>query len=257
MREGVHLGRALAVWRRNFTVYRTYLRASLVTNIGEPLLMLFGMGYGMGAFVTDVGGLSYIEYIAPGLIAVSMMFAASFEMTYAAFSRMTVQRTYDSILATPVSVTDLVVGEILWGMTKGLISSSIVIVLMIVFGIYEPGVGVVGVIGVAILVGLIFSGAALTASALAPSFEFFNYFFTIGITPMFLLSGVFYPLDRFPEPVQWLAQLMPMTHAVALERFFFHGGPGDDLWWRGLILVGMVTFFTMTAVKLVRRRVVR
>lgn len=248
---------AFAVWTRNFTVYRTYMRASLTTNIGEPLLMLFAMGYGMGAFVERVGELSYLEYIAPGLIVVSNMFAASFECTYGSFSRMTVQRTYESILATPVSLADLVAGEILWGMTKGLISTALVILVMVLFGVYAPGPGIVGLFVTAAAVGLVFAGAAVAFSAIAPTYEFFNYFFTLGVTPMFFLSGVFFPLDRFPVIVQWFSTVMPLTHAVALARWFFHDTPDDWLWLRGVILLAMITAGYVASLILVRRRVVR
>jgi len=248
--------RALSVWRRNFTVYRTYYKASLVGNIGEPILYLFAMGLGLGGYITDIQGMRYIDYIAPGLIVTSAMYSATFECTFGSFTRLTQRRTFDSILATPVSLEDLVAGEILWGTTKSLISGFIMIVVMVLFGLYTPSPGFFAIAGVVACTGVVFAAAALCCTALSPSYEFFNYYFTLFIAPMFFLSGVFFPMDRFPALFQWLSYTLPATESVALVRHFFHGAdPGATLPALGYLLV-LAAGLSAMAAWLARRRLI-
>lgn len=248
--------RALHVWRRNFMVYRTHIKASLVGNIGEPIFYLFAMGLGLGGYIKEMEGMSYIKYIAPGLIVTSAMYSAAFELTFGAFTRMTTQRIYDSILATPVSLPDLVFGEMLWGATKAMISAGVMLVIMIIAGLYVPGPGLPGIIAVVVLTGFVFGGAALCFSAVAPSYEFFNYFFTMFIAPMFFLSGVFFPLDGFPAPVRWFSQALPATHSVNLIRHFFHGTENGVLAGSALFLLFAAGLLAWAAVWLTRRRMI-
>lgn len=250
--------RAYYVWQRNFTVYLTYIRSSLVTNIGEPLFYLFAMGYGIGSFIPQIEGMRYIDYIAPGLIVTSVMYSAVFECTFGSFTRMTVQNTYESILATPVSLADLVAGEIFWGMTKGIISALIILGVMTVFGIYKPGGSLIIILPAMALTGVVFSAFALGFSALAPSYQFFNYFFTILIAPMFFLSGVFFPLDKFPLVVKIFSQTLPATHGVSLARAAFHNQPTPDgAWGSWLFLLAMSAGLGYVSYLLVRRRVMK
>ncbi|MBI4665548.1 MAG: ABC transporter permease [Nitrospinae bacterium] len=248
--------RAFHVWLRNFAVYRSYYKPSLVGNLGEPLLYLFAMGFGIGAYITDIKGMRYMEFIAPGLIVTSSMYSAVFECTFGSYTRMTIQRTYESIISTPVSLQDLVAGEILWGMTKSVISAAVMIFIMTLFGLYTPSVSIVGIMVTVAFTGLVFAGGAMCFSALAPSYEFFNYFFTLFIAPMFFLSGVFFPLDPFPPAVQWLSLAMPATHSVNLIRHFFHGGDGNGLLMAALFLVTATAVFGVLAERLVRRRII-
>ncbi len=248
--------RALHVWRRNFTVYRTYYKASLVGNIGDPLLYLFAMGYGIGTYLKMMEGMPYIDFIAPGLIVTSAMYSAVFECTFGSFTRMTTQRTFDSILATPVSIEDLVFGEILWGMTKSVISATVMILIMILFGLYTPSFGFIGIVFTVAATGILFASAALCFSAIAPSYDFFSYFFTLFIAPMFFLSGVFFPLDRFPEIVQWLSQALPATHSVLLMRYFFHGASPEGFMVAAIFIVLMDIVLALWAVRLVRKRLI-
>jgi lipooligosaccharide transport system permease protein len=248
--------RAMKVWKRNFLVYLTYYRPSLVGNIGEPLLYLFAMGYGIGGYLQTMNGMSYMEYIAPGLMVTSAMYSSVFECTFGSYTRMTVQRTYESVISTPVSLADVVFGEILWGMTKSLISASMMALVMIAFGLYTPGLGSIGLFATIAMTGFLFSSSALCFSAVAPSYEFFNYFFTLFIAPMFFLSGVFFPLDNFPTAVRWASLAMPATHSVNLVRWFFHGGGGAGLAYSALFLVAVGTALAVLAAHLVRRRIV-
>ena len=246
---------AIKVWFRNFTVYKTHLAPNLVGNIGEPLISLFAMGYGLGGYIPQIAGMPYISFLAPGLVITSAMYSATFECTFGAYTRLTVQGTYDTVMATPLSVEDLTLGEILWGMTKACIASSVLIAVITVFGLYTPSAGLLAIMLVVGATGYIFASAALCCAALSPSYEFFNYYFTIVIAPMFFLSGVFFPLDRLPEVVQKIALFFPATHSVALIRYFFHGMEANVLL-SSLVLIAICFLNTFVAIKLVKRRIV-
>ena len=248
--------RAFYVWRRNFHVYVTHVGASMVGNIGEPILYLFAMGMGIGGYIKEMDGVSYIECIAPGLIVTSAMYSATFECTFGSYTRLTSQRTFDSILATPVSLEDLAFGEAMWGATKSLISGTTMLVVMTIFGLYHPGFSLFGILALVLITGLVFAAAALSFSALSPGYEFFNYYFTLAITPMFFLSGVFFPMDNFPAFFQAFSQALPATHAAHLTRYFFHGGQAGSLWISVLILMALAFVFVRIATFLIRRRLV-
>lgn len=249
--------RAFYVWNRNFTVYKAYYRSSMVGNIGEPILYLFAMGFGLGGYIKTMEGMPYINFIAPGLIVTSAMYSAVFECTFGSYTRMTTQRTYDSMLATPVSIADLVGGEILWGATKSVISATVMLLVMTLFGLYTPSFGVVGILLAVLATGILFASAALCFSAMSPSYDFFNYFFTIGIAPMFFLSGVFFPLGAFPQIVKWFSVILPATHSVVIMRYFFHGTQsGAGLLFAALFLTAVGGFLVWLAIRLVRKRIV-
>jgi lipooligosaccharide transport system permease protein len=209
---------ALAVSRRQYLVWRKIIWSSMATNVANPLLFLFAFGFGLGAVIDDMAGLSYLAFVVPGMMAYSAMFAASFETTIGAFARFNMQHTWDAVLATPVRLAELLLGELMWAACKAMISAVCVLVVGAAWG----GVGSFG--GALLSLPLIFVAACafaacgLAATAHAKSWEFFSYFFTFWVTPMFIFSGVFFSVDRFPgyvEPVTWI---LPMTHLIELVR---------------------------------------
>src|SRR3990172_9513362 len=122
------------VWRRNFLVWRKLAIPSLLGNFGDPLLYLLGIGYGLGALVGDVDDMPYVMFFASGLVCSSAINTASFEGMYSAFTRMSAQRTWDAILATPLRIEDLLLGAIVWAATQSLISSSAILVVAVLLG---------------------------------------------------------------------------------------------------------------------------
>ncbi|MBE7566807.1 ABC transporter permease [Acidithiobacillus thiooxidans] len=208
---------ALAVVQRNFGVWRKLLLPSMLGNFGDPLLYLLALGYGLGHFVGHMDGMPYITFIASGIVASSVMNTASFEGLYSAFTRMSAQHTYAAMLATPLRVSDILAGEVLWAAIKGLISAIAIIIVASFFGAIQ-GPWVWLSIPVILLSGLSFGSLALVMTAMARSYDFFMYYFTLAVTPMFLFCGVFYPLHSLPAFAQDIAQVLPLTHAVALMR---------------------------------------
>ncbi len=244
---------ALKVWKRNALVWRKMMLPSLLINFGEPTLYLLGLGYGLGLFIGRMSELPYLTFLASGIVASSSMNTVSFEGMYSVYSRMAVQRTYDAMLATPVDLDDIVAGELLWCATKGVISGTAILAVATLLGAVE-GPLALWAIPVVFLNGLCFAGPAIVMSAIARNYEFFSYYFTLVITPMFILCGVFYPTSTLPEAVQAFVQVLPLTHTVALVRPLVAGTPLHDPALHALVLAGYALVGFYLAVVLVRRR---
>jgi lipooligosaccharide transport system permease protein len=245
------------VWQRNLLVWKKLAIPSLVGNIAEPLMWLVAFGYGLGALVgqVDMGTekVPYILFLASGSVCMSAMNAASFEALYSAFSRMHVQKTWDGILNAPVRLDDVVLAEMLWAAFKALFTVTAILCVMLALGIsHSPKLLLAW--PVLALVGITFSCIALVFNALAKGYDFFTYYFTLGLTPMMFLSGVFFPRDQLPAAVRWLSELLPLTHALALVRpLFMDRWPTDTLLHLGVLVVYAVAGFWV-ALALTRKR---
>ncbi len=218
---------AFAVWRRNFLVWRKLMIPSLLGNFGEPLLYLLALGYGLGAFVGEINGMSYLAFLSSGMVASSAMMTASFEGTYSAYSRMATQRTWDAMRTAPLDIFDVVLGEALWAASKSLINSLAILIVASALGAVALTSQLLFVIPVVLLTGLAFAAIALIVTAFARSYDFFLYHSTLLITPMILLSGVYFPLDNMPGLIQTLAYLLPLAHAVELIRPLMTDQPAE------------------------------
>ncbi len=248
--------RAVRVWERNLAVFRKYSLPSLIgPSIGEPLLYLLGLGFGLGTLVGTVGGQRYVEFVAPGMVMSSTMFAAAYECTYGAYVRMIHQRTYEAIITTPLSLEDVVAGDILWGASKGTFNGTVMLVVVGLFGL-APSPWTLAVPVIIALLALLFACLSLVVAALARSFEFFNYYLTLVVTPMFLFCGVFFPLESLPRWAQDLARFLPLTYAVEATRALMRGRPSAQallpIFW--LVPPTIVAF--LLAARLVRRRLI-
>ena len=250
------------VFLRNLLVWRKLAVPSLVGNIAEPLIWLVAFGYGMGALVGEVSltgpdGLAlvvpYILFLASGSICMSAMNAATFEALYSSFSRMHVQKTWDGIMNAPVTLDDVLLAEMLWAAFKALFTATAILGVMLALGIsHSPKLLVAW--PVLLLTGITFSCIALIFNALAKGYDFFTYYFTLFLTPMMFLSGVFFPREQLPEVVLWLSNLLPLTHAVELVRpLFMDQWPSQAALHLG-VLVGYAAVAFWIALALTRRR---
>jgi lipooligosaccharide transport system permease protein len=244
---------ARRVTERNLRVWRRYAGASALGNFGEPLLYLVALGYGLGRIVPDLGGMSYAEFIAPGLVVSTVMYTATFEGTFGSYTRLATQKTFDAILATPITVGELVAGEIMWGGLKASFGAAIVLSVIRLFGLV-PSWLALSVVPVAFAAGLMFAAMALLVTALSNSYESFNYYFTLFVAPMFLFSGVFFPLDRMPGWVEQGAQLLPLTHAVVISRALIRGDVDPNLFCHFGAIVAFTTVASVACWRLMRRR---
>jgi lipooligosaccharide transport system permease protein len=247
--------RAFRVWQRNLTVYTKLYRSSIVFNFVEPMLYLVALGFGLGAFVKEINGIPYMNFIAPGIIASSSMFATVSECTYGTYVRMTYQKTFDAILATPVNVNDLIAGELLWGATKSMLYGTVVTIVISAFGLVDSFLIII-VIPILFLSGLIFAETALIAVAVVPGIDSFSYFFTLLVTPSFLFSGIFFPLDTLPPLVANIAFFTPLYHLVNVCRSFASGSI-QAVVWDIIWILAVAALLAPYPFRLMRRRIVK
>jgi lipooligosaccharide transport system permease protein len=238
---------------RNLLVWKKLAGPSILGNIAEPLITLVAFGYGVGSLIGQIDGLPYIEYLASGSVAVSAALAATFEALYSAYSRMAVQKTWDSILNAPIALDDIVFAEMLWAAMKALFSCAAILVVIFLLGISRSPMMLLAlpVLGLA---GVTFASLALVFNALAKGYDFFTYYFTLVVTPMTFLSGVYFPIAQMPPWLQGIAQVLPLKAAVDLVRPLVLGNIPADPLGPLLILTGYACSGYYLALVLTRRR---
>jgi len=209
--------RFVPVWRRNLLVWRKLAIASVLGNIADPLLYMLALGYGIGAMVGNVGGMSYVAFIGTGMVCQSAMFTSSFEGMYSAFSRMHVQRTWEAIINAPVALDDVVLAEWIWCATKAVMSTAAILLVILALGFGHTWLAL-WVLPLGFLVGLCFGAFGLVMNSLAPGYDFFTYFFTLVLTPMLLFSGVYFPVEQMPAWLAHVANALPLKHAIDIAR---------------------------------------
>jgi len=265
--------RVWLVWRRNLDVFTKTIFVNFLPALMEPILYLAAFGFGLGALfgagghVPGLGTTTYIQYIGPGLIAIAVMYGSFFECTYASFVRMYYQKTFDAIIATPVSVDEVIAGEMLWGATRATINGTIVLAVVAAFGLVSSWwallVPVVAFIG-----GLLFSALGMCFTSLASGIDFFNFPTFLFITPMFLLSGTFFPLSVIPNgfALQVVALgFFPLTHIVDMARGLMSGRIGSlaglgstSMWAFAIVWVALVTvLFFVLAIYLMKKKLIK
>lgn len=248
--------RAVKVWLRNRDTWLKFYRASLVGNLAEPVLFLLAFGLGLSQFISDIDGMPYLNYIAPGLMLAAAMNAAAFECTFGAYTRMESQKTYDAIIVTPVSIEEVAAGEILWGASKGFLSAVVILTVLVPWGLAaSPWLFLAPVLFV--LAGLMFSALSLIVTAFAPSYDYFAYYFSLVISPMFFFSGVFFPLSALPAWVQTVSWFMPLTHAVNVSRGLAAGAVSPRLLLDGLWMLVFALAASWLAINLIKRRLIK
>ena len=225
-------------------------------NFADPLMYLIVLGYGLGRFVGQVEGMTYMAFLASGVICTSAVNSASFEGMYSAYTRMEVQQTWLGMLATPIGVAEVVFGEILWAATKSVISVGAILIVAALLGLVE-NIGALMILPVAFLTGLCFSSLALLVTSSAKSYDFFLYYTTLFITPMVLLSGVFFPIDTLPSLVQWVAKVLPLYHAISLVRPLMTGGEITSVFMHVFILIAFGSVAAFIATCKIKKRLIK
>ena len=252
-RPDVRLGSAWRLWQRNASIYRRTYKLNILPNFFEPLLYLVAMGLGLGAYLARIRGVDYIDFIAPGLVATAAMYGTSFEVTFNAFVKMQFGKVYDAVMATPLSIEDIGLGEILWGTTRSLIYGTIFLLIASAFGVVGSWLVVFAPLAI-VLIGLLFSVIGLAFTAVIPLIDFYTYYWTLFITPMFLFSGIFFPLDRLPGWVEPVAWFVPLYQGVNLMRaLVLTGDAGAALASAAWLLVASALLFVLPLNLLPRR----
>jgi lipooligosaccharide transport system permease protein len=252
--------RSFRVWQRHADLLIETWLLNFLPPLLEPVMYVLAFGFGLGSLVKNVVYLgvpmSYLKFMAPGVIAVAIMFWSYFETTYASFVRMYYQKTFDAMLATPLLVEDVIAGEWLWGATKSVAAGLIMLVVLSGFGLISYPSGL-WVIPIAALGGLLFSALGLITTALTPKIDAFNLPIFILIFPMFLFSGTFFPIDVLPRGAMWVAEILPLTHVSFLVRGACLNQPSPHWVASLLYLLVLAIASSGLAIVLMRRRLIR
>ena len=211
------------VWQRNRDAVLRAWKVEFGGVLVEPFILLFAMGFGLGPYIGNMGDLTYAEFIAPGVLASYAMFHATFDATYGAYLRMESHHIYEAMLFTPMEPRDIVLGEVMWGATRSVISASAVLVTATAFGLVLSPWALLA-IPVAYLIGLTFAALAMVLTATATTIGAMNNFFTLFLMPMFYLSGTFFPLERLPVVAQE-ARVVPAANPCDQPRKGTHDRP--------------------------------
>ena len=248
--------RAFRVWQRNRDVYLKLWRSELLMAIIEPILILTAMGFGLGAVIKEVDGRSYMEFIAPGILSTYIMFAAVFECTWGTYLRMQIQRTIDAIIVTPVNPQEVIVGELMWGTTRSLLTAVPFLIVISAAGlVHSPWTPLVLVS--AVLGGLMTASFSMLFTSIVPSISSFNYFFSLFVTPMFYFSGVFFPLSSVPEGVRIFAWFLPLTSIARFNQTLMFGEPGMETILALLYMLGVTAVLAPLSVVMMKRRLIK
>jgi lipooligosaccharide transport system permease protein len=243
-----------SVVNRNARVFSKLWKGALLPQFLDPLFYLVALGFGLGTYVASINGQDYRDFLAPGLIASAAMWAAAFECTYNVYFRMHETRLYDAILSTPVEVQDVVAGDLTWSAIRSTIYGTVFLIVVAAFGlIHSPwAILLPPLVG---LGGLCMSVVAYTFTALIPHIDMYSYFFTLGITPMFLFSGIFFPFDELPGFAEVIAWFTPLYHSVEISREMADG-PGPMVLVHAVWLAAVSVALFVVPVRAVRRRLV-
>jgi lipooligosaccharide transport system permease protein len=250
-------------WRlvqRNLLVYK---RGWMVIFSGffEPLFYLLGIGYGLGRFIptlplADGRTISYAAFVAPALLAQASMNGAIAESIFNVFFKLNFSKTYDAILATPLGIREIAVGEMLWSLFRGTLYVISFIVVMIVMGlVISPMLFLV--IPASILVGASFSAACLATTAYLRTVQDFDLPMGLVVMPMFLFSGTFFPISVYPVPIQLAMEATPLFHAVGLLRGLATGLVGLHELWDLVYLVAFGAISMWIALNRLEKRLIK
>jgi len=254
--------RFAVVWRRNFDVFRITWKTNLVPPLVETLLYTFGFGLGLGLMLGRGGGggggsgivchgreLHYLQFLVPGMLAISVLFGSFFECTYGSFVRMYYQKTFDAIIATPVMIEEVILGELVWGATRSVI--RVVLMLLVLAGVdllaphFIPGFPhpllvfphALLIIPLVFIGGLLFAGLGMLFTSVVPTIDAFNYSNSLFVTPLFLFSGAFFPLGALPSWARAAAQVSPLTHLTDAFRALALGEMPAEIAWKAAVVM--------------------
>ena len=252
--------RSFRVWQRDLEVYLTNWKTEFLPPLTEPILYVVAFGFGLGSLIHSVRyegrELSYLRFMAPGIVAVAIMFWSYFETTYSSFVRMYYQRTFDAILATPLLVEDVIMGEMLWGTTKAFIASAIMTGVLTLLGLVSwPSA--LWMFPIAIVAGVMFSALGLVVTAITKNISSFNLPMFLVIMPMFMFSGTFFPVSILPKWVHVIAWCLPLTHVSYLVRASVLGMAGGHLVWSALYILVLAVVLMALSLKLMKRRLIQ
>ena len=243
-------GKAGVLVERNAMVYRR-MWIAMVSGFFEPLFYLLSIGVGLGKPTGAIDGVPYTDYVAPGLLAVSAMNGAVFDATFSVFFKIKYARVYDAILATPLRVGDIALGDILWAQLRGLTYSAAFLAIMIAMGLVHSW-WALPALPVTVLLGFAFAAVGMAGTSFMRSWQDFDLV-TLALMPMFLFSGAFYPLSVYNRQVRILIEALPLYHGIDLLRALTLGRVHAGLLWDVLYLAVMGLIGAVVAARRLER----
>lgn len=248
--------RTWMVWRRNKDVFLKTIKVNFVPPIVEPIIYLAALGFGLGFFIDEIEGIPYADFLAPALIAITIMNASFFECTFASFVRMYFQKSFDAIVATPLNVDEVITGEILWGATRSTISATLMLGVITAFGLVHS-LWALLLIPFSFIGGLMFASIAMCFTAITPKIDNLNYPTSLFITPMTLVSGTFFPISILPIAVQSvIVAIVPLFHVGDISRNLTFGDININILWSLLWILAVTAVFFLIAINLMKRRLI-
>jgi lipooligosaccharide transport system permease protein len=248
--------RIFSVWFRHYLVYSRNLISNGLPPFLEPLIFLAGIGLGMKQYVGEMGGLSYITFLATGLPITAAMFTAAFECSYGTFIRLEFDKVYEGMLAAPLSASNVLIGEILWAGSKGLFFSLAVVIVVSAFGLVPlPWSFLTPLVG--LMTGIMFAVIALLVTSFVSNINHFNFFFTGFLSPMFFFSGVVFPISNLPPVLKTVAEFFPLTHVVRVSRALDLGTFPPVIWYDLLFIVVFTLIVGRFAIGRLSRKLIR
>lgn len=245
----------VGVWLRHFTAFKHGYLIETTAIVVEPVFILLAVGFGVGRLVGQLGDVSYAEFVAPGIVVGNAMWHALFECSWGAYRRMQIHKIYESLLTAPVSMRELAAGEIAWGATRAVMTTTAVLAVAAALGLIGSPLGL-GVILVGALTGLMFGSLGLVFASVAPTTHSLTLVFTLVGTPLFFFSGAFFPISSLPTYLQPIAWALPLTPAVQAARGFATGSVGVPEVLALAYLAGLTLLFYPLATYLLRRRLI-
>lgn len=247
--------RAYYVFLRHRDVFVKTITTSLIPPFLDPLFYLLGMGYGLGSMISPIHGMTYVQFIAPALVASVMMTAPFFECTVGTFVRIEYQKTFDAMISTPLSTEDVVTGDIMYGAGRAMLQGTAILIVITLFGLVKSPWAIL-IIPLCFLLGLVYGSMAMLYTSFIPAINYVDYFFTLIMTPMFIFAGTFFPVAQLPHWAQKAAWFMPLFHTVNITRALNIGDIGaiwgNMLW---MLICGLI--FYALALWRMRHRLVK
>jgi len=239
------------VTQRHWLLYKKDFLANISPTVIDPALFLLAFGVGMGAYVRDMNGISYLHFIGPGLCITTALFTAFFESSYNFFVRLTYERIYDAMMSTPIGPLEIITGEFIWITLKGSMMSLGVGVVLTVFGVVDPTfLFVIPFVGG--LVALACGALGLIATALVRNINQFQMVYALIISPMFFLSGAFYPTKDMPEIWRTISGISPLYHGVRMgQQVLWNEKIMATLLFHGPILIFMTAVLVAVAYRMI------
>lgn len=245
------------ITHRNWIVYKKDLIANISPTVADPALVLVSLGLGLGCFITNVEGMTYMQFLAPGLTVATALFTSFFESSYGFYVRMTFENVYKAMLTTPIGVKEVVMGEMIWVGLKGAVMAVGVAIVLALFGLMSNPWLIPTLASVGFLVALPCGALGLLSSALVNNMNQFQTVYSFLIAPLYFLSGIFFPISQMATPVRIVAEFFPLIHGVRLaQALFWQRGIGEAFLYSGTILVVQSIILCALAYHFIKKKLI-